>query len=113
MLPAGVAVSGAIELAPEDAGVCAAMGLPLTPVARRGEHGASLLTWLNEQPLLAAARGEPGVIWLSGEADSVRVLRDALRARGLERPLVRLKPYWSVRGKAHRKKLERGALAAR
>ncbi|MCB9766179.1 MAG: siderophore-interacting protein [Alphaproteobacteria bacterium] len=103
-LPEGVAVTGAIELAPEDAPALAALGLPLHAAPRAGGYGAALLRWLEAAPL------PEGMVWLSGEADSVLTLRDALLARGLRRSQLRIKPYWSTRGSAHRKTLERTAL---
>ncbi len=111
-LPANTPISGAIELAPEDRPAVAALALPLDPVARRGEHGDALVTWLEKHIHEIAERARPGVIWLSGEVNGVVRLRDTLRARGLERPTVLLKPYWSLRGAAHRKQVERRALAS-
>ncbi|MEM9071034.1 MAG: siderophore-interacting protein [Myxococcota bacterium] len=49
-----------------------------------------------------------GFVALSGEAGTVQRLRTyLLKEVGLAKTQLRVKPYWSVRGKAHRKQLER------
>lgn len=97
-------VLGAIEAAPED---CAAIeALPLDAVIRGDSHGDALVAHLADATLPQG----PGVVWLSGEASSVLALRQALLDRGLVRKQLRIKPYWSLRGKAHRKELERTVL---
>ena len=95
---------GAIETRPGD--VAAVDHLPLTAVARSAEVGAGLVEHARNVPLPEG----PGVIWLSGEATSVLALRTTLLDRGVPKTRLRVKPYWSVRGKAHRKTLERTAL---
>lgn len=102
-LPSSVSVSGAIELAAADAGALQALGLPLQPAIREAEHGDALLSWLSEW---SPPAGE-GVIWLSGEAGSVMALRAAFLARGVARSALKIKPYWSTKGHAHRKALQR------
>jgi NADPH-dependent ferric siderophore reductase len=102
-LPPSVSSSGAIELAAADAGALQSLGLPLHPVVRGGAHGDALLSWLSEWSLPA---GE-GVVWISGEAGSVMALRKALIARGVARSVMKIKPYWSTKGHAHRKELQR------
>lgn len=89
---------GAVELEAPDAAALSALGLPLAAVPTDGA-----LAWL-------AQWGPPegqGDIVLSGEADRVRAWRDALLERGIDRSWIRLKPYWSRRGKARRKAVER------
>ncbi|MCB9797145.1 MAG: siderophore-interacting protein [Alphaproteobacteria bacterium] len=101
-----VEVLGAVELAPEDTGAVAALGLPLEALPRGGAPGQALVDWLTRH----APAPEQALAWISGEATSVLLVRDALRSRGWEKAQVRVKPYWSTLGKAHRKQLERGAL---
>ena len=89
---------GVVELAPEDAPALDALGLPLKAVAQDGA-----LEWISDwQP--PSGRGD---VVLSGEADRVRAWRDALLAQGLDKRWIRIKPYWSRRGKARRKAVER------
>lgn len=107
-LPGGTPVWGALELDAANAGLSAALSLPLAEVERGVEHGDALVAQLEGVDI---PRGD-GTVWLSGEAGSVLSLRTALLARGLRRSQLRIKPYWSTRGKAHRKQLERGALRA-
>lgn len=111
-LPPGTPVTGALELAAPDTGAIAATQLPLTAVVRPSEmhRGQPLLDWLAHQKLPADPRS--GIIWVSGEVSSVLRVRDALRERGIEKPQVCLKAYWSVRGNAHRKQVERRDLAS-
>ena len=101
-------VLGAIELSAHDAPAVDALDLLLQPVVREGAHGDALVQWLANTWLPP----DPGIIWLSGEADSVLRLRTALLERGVTREQLCIKPYWSTRGAAHRKQLERGALVA-
>ncbi len=92
----GTPILGAIEVA----------SLPLAGVPRAQTHGEALVAYLDS---LALPEGE-GRVWLSGEASSVLALRKALLDRGVTREQLCIKPYWSVRGKAHRKELERTVL---
>ncbi len=89
---------GAVELEDPDAVALSALGLPLAAVPTDGA-----LAWLQDWTA-PAGRGD---IVLSGEADRVRAWRDALLQRGIDRSWIRLKPYWSRRGKARRKAVER------
>ena len=93
---------GAIELDAVDAPSLDALGLPLDPAIRSGEHGAALQTWLREAELPTGA----GVVWVSGEALAARGLRETLMQRNPEGVQFELKAYWSSRGHAHRKALE-------
>ena len=102
-LPSSVPISGAIELAAEDAGALSALKLPLKPVIRGDLCGEALTSWMSEHSLPLG----DGVIWLSGEAGSVLALQKALRARGVARSTMKIKPYWSTKGHAHRKELQR------
>ncbi|MEM7151903.1 MAG: siderophore-interacting protein [Myxococcota bacterium] len=104
----GTQVLGAIELAQRDAPAVDALDLPLHPLPRDGEHGNALAQWLENTWLPP----DPGIVWLSGEANAVLRLRTALLERGVTREQLCIKPYWSLRGAAHRKQLERGALVA-
>ena len=101
-LPDDVQIVGAIELDMEDAQAVEACGLPLMAAIREGAHGDVLLRWLQNHAL---PDGQ-GMIWVSGEAITVRALRDAL-AEGPTRDDVEfvMKAYWSCRGHAHRKAL--------
>ena len=105
-LPESTPIFGAIEITEVDA--IAVEELPLDAVLRHGEHGPALTRHLAGVELPPG----PGVVWLSGEASSVLTLRQALLDRGLTREQLRIKPYWSLRGKAHRKELERTVLRA-
>ncbi|MDG1482843.1 MAG: siderophore-interacting protein [Myxococcota bacterium] len=102
-LPETAAVLGAIELSADDAGALPAFGLPLRPAIRAERHGEALLAWLAETTLPSGQ----GIAWLSGEADSVMALKSALLARGMDRAALKVKPYWSTRGHAHRKALQK------
>lgn len=104
----GTELFGAIELHTDDVASVDALGLPLRAVPRADAHGAALVEWLAQTWVPPG----DGVVWLSGEASMVLELRTALLERGLSRHQLRIKPYWSVRGPAHRKQLERGALVA-
>lgn len=95
---------GAIETRPGD--LAAVEQLPLAAVPRGAEVGAGLV----EHARAVAIPNGPGVLWLSGEATSVLALRTVFLERGVPKARLRVKPYWSVRGKAHRKTLERTAL---
>ena len=97
-------VLGAIETRPGD--VAALDHLSLDAVPRGPEVGTGLV---EHARTLEIPHG-PGVVWLSGEATSVLALRTVLLERGVPKTRLRIKPYWSVRGKAHRKTLERTAL---
>ncbi|MFK7984860.1 MAG: siderophore-interacting protein [Sandaracinaceae bacterium] len=100
----GAHVWGALSLARPELPI--ADRLPLDGVLRGEEHGPALVRHLE-------AMGRPpgdGVVFLSGEAGAVLQLRAALLAMGIARAQMRIKPYWSVRGKAHRKQLEKTAL---
>jgi len=100
-LPVATPESGAIETERED--LAAVDSLPIEGVARTSLHGEALASHLMQTELPAS----PGIVWLSGEAGSVLVLRTGLLKRGLSRDQLRIKPYWSLKGKAHRKLLER------
>ncbi len=95
---------GAIETRPDD--VAAVGHLPLTAVARGADVGGRLV----EHARTVTLPEGPGVVWLSGEATTVLALRTTLLERGIPKARLRIKPYWSVRGKAHRKTLERTSL---
>ncbi len=106
--PASTQILGAIELAPEDRPALDVLGVPLAAVSRIGDqHGEALRQWLAETWV---PPGE-GVAWLSGEVSVVVELRAALLERGLSREQIRIKPYWSMRGSAHRKTVERSLVA--
>ena len=101
-LPASVPVDGVIELEESDAGALQAFGLPLGVACRHSQHGKALLNWLADTELPVGH----GVIWLSGEAMTVSELKALLLERGVERSQLKIKPYWSIRGHAHRKAIQ-------
>ena len=103
-LPESVSVQGAIELSAEDAPALAALGLALQPAIREAEHGAALSRWLSGATLST----QGAIAWLSGEAGAVLALRETLMAGEMERSQLKIKPYWSTKGHAHRKSLQRG-----
>lgn len=104
-LAPGMPVVGAIESAEEDAPAIRALGLPLHSAVRGERHGASLSAWLDARLAAGDLPSGRGAVWLSGEATSVLALRGALLAGGFARDQLKIKPYWSVRGHAHRKTL--------
>ena len=83
-------------------GALEAFGLSLGVVRRKAQHGVPLLDWLAGTELIEGK----GVVWLSGEAVSVRALKEVFVRRGLDRTQLKIKPYWSVKGHAHRKALQ-------
>jgi NADPH-dependent ferric siderophore reductase len=95
-------VMGAVELEPGAAGVSEVMGLGLDELRRGAARGDALVAYAEQ---MALPEGE-GVFWISGEADSVVSVRKALLARGVARRSMRIKSYWSARGKARRKQLD-------
>ena len=101
-LSPSVNVHGAIELAAPDIPSLQKMDLDLTPAIRTQKHGDALLQWLEDFNI---PEGK-GLVWLSGEVSSVRALKTSLMARGLHRSQLKIKPYWSVKGHAHRKSLQ-------
>lgn len=98
---------GALEIDDDDMGGVSSLGLPLELLPRSGERGQVLVDHL---ATLDLPRDKPGVVWLSGEATSVLALRQAILDRGITKDQLSLKAYWSIKGKAHRKKLEMGVL---
>lgn len=107
-LPDEVEVAGAIEALAEDVGSVGAYGLPLDAVARAEGPGRALVAHVEAMPLPDG----PGVVWVSGHAGTVLEVRNLLRARGVDPASILVKPYWSDKGHAHRKALEKGALRA-
>jgi len=99
-------ILGAIELEEASQGVVEASGLELDEVTKH-EGGETGLVAHLEALEFPEGRGE---FWLSGEASSILALRESILNMGVGRDQIRLKAYWSMRGKAHRKELERGAL---
>ena len=102
-LPPQVQALGAIELEEQDMGALETTALSLTPVKRLDHHGEALLQWLNNATL---PDGE-GIVWLSGEAGSIRDLKQALIKRGVRRDQLKMKAYWSTKGHAYRKALQK------
>ena len=102
-LPDSVRVIGAIEVDAVDSSAMEAYGVPLAAAIRRDEHGDALLAWLEALELPAGH----GMVWVSGEVISVRALKDAMMERNPESVEFKMKAYWSRRGHAHRKALEK------
>ena len=102
-LPSSVKIFGAIELCEQDRGCLKSLDLKLPPAIRTDEHGQPLLSWLNSHTIQEGN----GLIWLSGEVSSVRVLKQTLLSRGLKRTQINIKPYWSLHGHKHRKVVQR------
>lgn len=92
---------GAIECDPEDQAAVRAAGLHLNAV-RRGELSA----FVQEAPSVEQW-------WMSGEADTVVEVRARLLDRGVPKTGLSAKAYWSKRGTAHRKNIERTMLHAK
>ena len=97
------AMVGAIELAAVDHPAVEGLELPLGAVERGATYGASLLEVAER---MEVPEGE-GVIWISGHAGSVRAVWEHFLERGVPRSQLRVKPYWSERGSAHRKSVAR------
>ena len=102
-LPPHVKIHGAIELAAADIPSLDQLALSLAPAIRTEYYGEALHNWLDD---FSPPQGN-GVVWLSGEVSSVRSLKGTLLNRGFSRTQLKIKPYWSVRGHAHRKALQR------
>lgn len=100
-LPVGTPRLGAIETDADE--VEAVEHLDVVAVSRGRKSGAGLL----EHARAVELPGGPGVVWISGEATAVLALREAWLERGVPQERLRIKAYWSLRGKAHRKTLER------
>jgi len=98
-----ISISGAIEVDMVDHMSVSAARLPLQSAIRNGEHGVALRRWLSRSELPEG----PGIVWLSGDAGTVRDLKRDLLRMGLERSQIRLKPYWSVKGHGHRKVIQK------
>ncbi len=98
-------IRGVIELSREDGdSLRGATFLGAEVVCRESEeYGDALLNNARSKDWRSAA-----LVFAVGEAESVKRLRDFfLTEAGFSRHQLRLKPYWSRYGKAHRKKLER------
>ncbi len=98
-----VSLKGAIEVNPGNEEALSNAGLAISGVSRQAKRG---------QALIDAVTGfrppsSRGLIWLSGEADSVLGLRNYLLDNGFERSQLRIKPYWSQGGKKRRKEVEK------
>ena len=102
-LPKTVRRFGAIELNSQDLGAVSTLKLPLNPIQRDEYHGYALLQWLS---LVNIPDGN-GAVWISGEAQMTRNLRLALVTRGLDPEQINVKPYWSLKGHAHRKTFQK------
>ena len=101
-LPKTIHRFGAIELESDDLGAVSTLQLPLNPIQRDEYYGYALVQWLS---LVNIPDGN-GIVWISGEAQMVRNLRLALITRGLRSEQLKVKPYWSLKGHAHRKTLQ-------
>ena len=73
-LPSSDQKYGAIELDQEDCACLEKIDLALYPAIRHGEHGSALVKWLNT---MNNPEGD-GIVWLSGEVTSVRLLKQIL-----------------------------------
>ena len=104
-LPKNVERLGALEVHEDSAAAVQEMDIPASVLAR-SNRGAELLRWAKTFRIPPGR----GLMWLSGEATSLVPVMQCLLERGLKRNMLRIKPYWSVRGKANRKLLERGEL---
>lgn len=106
-LPEGTDFTAYIELKEEDCVALETFDYPYVAVYEKQRHGLALLHQLEELNL--APETSLG-IWLSGEAGTVLELRKRMLSQGIQREQLRIKPYWSVKGKAHRKQLEKNDL---
>ncbi|MFK7930928.1 MAG: siderophore-interacting protein [Myxococcota bacterium] len=97
----GTPLQGAIELPTTDLGSIEALGLQLAAVPQATDVGTALLAWAET----CALPDGDGAIWVSGHAASVLAIRDVLVRRGVAKSAIRVKPYWSDRGTAHRKQV--------
>ena len=108
-LPDSTRVMGAIELDTPDVPSVAAFGVDLDTVIRREFCGEALVDWVNAWTM---PEGQ-GMIWVSGEALAARALGRMFADRDRERVEVKTKAYWSSKGHAHRKLLEKDGTAAK
>ena len=104
-LPRHVHRHGALEVDADSVEAVQRMDIPVD-VLGRSSRGTELRRWADRFTIPAGR----GLVWLSGEATSLVPVKRTLLERGLERSMLRVKPYWSTKGKAHRKVLERGEL---
>jgi NADPH-dependent ferric siderophore reductase len=85
-------VRGAVELAGDDTGAVAGLGLPLDAVARREVRGNAIVEWLERTPLPAGT----GAAYLAGHAQTIqRLQRVLVQSRRFSRRLIRKRPYWA------------------
>ena len=102
-LPESVSVVGAIVVDAIDSPAIQRFGLPLNVALRQQAHGEALLDWLKDRKLPEG----PGMVWLSGEAGSVRALKRVIEKRSPSAKVrCKTKSYWSCKGHAHRKALK-------
>ena len=94
-----VPILGGIELESHDLSAVAVLRLPFEAIERGDEFGASLEEWVSSIKLPPGS----GKVWISGEVAMTRQLRNVLLQRGMTRQQLQIKPYWSLRGHAHRK----------
>ncbi len=104
-LPEHVDRLGALEVHEDSVHAAQGMDIP-ADVFARSTRGAELVEWAETFPIPEGR----GLMWISGEAASLVPVKQMLLERGLQRSMLRIKPYWSVKGKAHRKVLERTEL---
>ena len=92
-LPSRTVVMGAIEITAGDAPAVQGLGLPLSVAIRDDHYGDALVDWLTQATL---PEGD-GVIWISGEAVTVRTLKKVLSERDLGKTSVKTKGYWKAK----------------
>lgn len=80
-------VTGALEVEEDCAAAAAATGLQALPRTMRGD---TLVAWLEEHP----AQTTDGV-YLTGHAQTIHRLQQALRSQGIPRDRVRVDPFWA------------------
>ena len=87
----------------QDIGAINAIGLPYTPVSRLQTYGAALMKSLLSFDYPSGI----GQIWISGEAGLARELNAFFRLSGFSKSQLKVKPYWSLKGHAHRKAFQK------
>ena len=102
-LPKEAAQFGFIELDTLDINAIKSINLPYTAVGRLTTHGEALKKCL----LSFDYPSGTGQVWISGEAGVATEMSAFFRQAGFCKEQLKIKPYWSLKGHAHRKGLQR------
>ena len=110
-LPQTTSIEGAIEMGDQDKSALSTLNLSLDAALRTALHGEALYTWLTHwikrEAHIPFLHDDQAIIWLSGEAETVLTIKQRLVDIGISPHQFYSKPYWSIRGHRHRKKVQR------